>query len=243
MKILVVDDEMDICEILQYNLEREGYIVDVAYSAEEAMVMDLAHYDLLLLDVMMEGVSGFEFAKRLKADPATADIPIIFTTALDNEECVVKGFNLGADDYIAKPLSIRQVKARVAAVLRRSAKHLDSLSEITHSDNHTDDADAKEQSPILSYQSLALNIKAKSLSVDSQNVPLTKIQFEILALLLSEAGKVYSREELLKACWGENVYVLERTVDVNITRLRKKIGKYGACIKTRFGYGYTFEKD
>ena len=243
MRILVVDDEMDICEILQYNLEKEGYKVDVAYSAEEAMVMNVSHYDLLLLDVMMEGISGFEFAKRLKADPATADIPIIFTTALDNEECVVKGFDLGADDYIAKPLSMRQVKARVAAVLRRSAKHPDTSAELPHSNEHTSASEAGEQPPLLTYQSLVVNLEAKSVSVDGDNVSLTKIQFEILALLLSEAGKVHSREDLLKACWGENVYVLERTVDVNITRLRKKIGKYGACIKTRFGYGYTFDKD
>ena len=231
MKILVVDDEQDICEILQYNLETEGYEVATANSAEEAMELPLDEYSLIMLDVMMGEMSGFQMARRLKDNPLTAQIPIIFITALDGEDNTVKGLNIGADDYIAKPLSMREVKARVKAVLRRTASPLSSHERQTT-------APANE----LRYEGIGLNLDAKTVIMDGEELSLTKLEFEILALLLQNPGKVFGRNDLLERCWPHDVYVLDRTVDVNITRLRKKLGKYGKQIKTRVGYGYCFEK-
>ena len=217
MKILVVDDELDICEILQYNLETEGYEVDTVNSAEEALALNLTEYALILLDVMMENMSGF----------ATAQIPIIFITALDGENHMVKGLNIGADDYIVKPLSMKTVKARVNAVLRRVYPH-----------GIRDEISAKT----ICYEGIVLDLKAKTVSLDHQELPCTKLEFELLSFLLQHPGVVYSREDLLKYCWPMDTCVLDRTVDVNITRLRKKLGPYGKQIKTRVGYGYCFEK-
>ena len=230
MKILVVDDEQDICEILQYNLETEGYEVVTAYSAEEAMKLTLTDFSLILLDVMMGEISGFQMGRRLKDDPSTAQIPIIFITALAGEENTVKGLNIGADDYIAKPLSMKEVKARVRAVLRRSSpvfSHELSANSPVHE---------------LHYEGITLNIDAKTAYMDGQELALTKLEFELPGLFLKNPGKVFGRNDLLERCWPRDVYVLDRTVDVNITRLRKKIGKYGKQIKTRVGYGYCFEK-
>lgn len=228
MKILVVDDELDICEILQYNLETEGYEVDTVNSAEEALALNLTEYALILLDVMMDKMSGFQMAHKMKENPATAQIPIIFITALDGENHMVKGLNIGADDYIVKPLSMKTVKARVNAVLRRVYPHgmRDGLSE-------TD---------TICYEGIVLDLKAKTVSLDHQDLPCTKLEFELLSFLLQHPGTVYSREDLLKYCWPLDTRVLDRTVDVNITRLRKKLGPYGKQIKTRVGYGYCFEK-
>lgn len=221
-RILVVDDEESLCEILKFNLELEGYEVTTALSAEEAMGLDVEHFDLLLLDVMMGEMSGFQMARRLREEPRTADIPIIFCTALDTEEDTVRGLNLGADDYIAKPFSIREVLARVRSVLRRTGGS----------------APAPEQS--IGYEGLQLNLRDKSCVVDGEPAPLTKREFEMLALLLEHRGTIFSREEILRAAWPEEVIVLDRTVDVNITRLRRKIGSYGKFIITRPGYGYGF---
>ncbi len=231
MKILVVDDEQDLCEILQYNLETEGYEVDTANSAEEAMQMQLTDYSLLLLDIMMGEMSGFQMARRLKERPETARIPIIFITALDNEDNIVKGLNIGADDYIAKPISIKELKARVSAVLRR-----------VYGDKGKDTAAEEDDSGIVEYKTLRVNTVSKTATLDNLKVALTKLEFELLLLFLRKPNKVFTREELLKRCWPSDAYVLDRTVDVNITRLRKKIGIYGKQIKTRFGYGYTFEE-
>lgn len=225
-RILVVDDEEDLCEILQFNLENEGYTVDTANSAEEALKMDLPQYDLLLLDVMMGEISGFKMANIMKKNKATADIPIIFITAKDTENDTVTGFNLGADDYISKPFSLREVMARVKAVLRR-----------THSPH--EQAEATQ----LQYKGLILDLTKKKVSIDGAEVALTKKEFEILLLLLQNTGRVFSREDILNKVWQEEVYVLDRTIDVNITRLRKKIGAYGKCIVTRLGYGYCFEAE
>ena len=208
MKILVVDDELDICEILQYNLETEGYEVVTANSAEEALKLPLQEFALILLDVMMGEMSGFQMARKMKDNPSTAQIPIIFITALEGEDNLVKGLNIGADDYIAKPLSMKEVKARVKAVLRRATQ---------------------------------TNVPPSG-TVDGQDIFLTKLEYEMLSLLLQHPGKVFSREDILTLCWPQDVFVLDRTVDVNITRLRKKIGSYGKQIKTRVGYGYCFEK-
>lgn len=229
-KILVVDDEQDICEILQFNLETEGYEVDVAYSAEEAMRLPLAEYDLLLLDVMMGEMSGFQFARFLKQEPKTSDLPIIFITALDDENNVVKGLNIGADDYMSKPLSMREVKARVKAVLRRSNKLKNTVEEVEDFDDECID-----------FESLKINLVTKRVYVDNKEVQFTRLEFELLALLVQNAGKVFSREMILDKIWPGDAVVMDRTVDVNITRIRKKIGDYGKYIKTRFGYGYTFD--
>lgn len=223
-RILVVDDEQDLCEILKFNLETDGYTVEMANSAEEALEMNIESFNLLLLDVMMGGMSGFALAKRLKAEPATKDIPIIFLTARDTENDTVTGFNLGADDYISKPFSIREVLVRVRAVLRRTAEH-----------------NGVPQSNVLSYQGLELNLDKKTVSIDGEDIPFTKTEFEILHLLLDEKGRVFSRQELIDRIWPKDVLVLDRTVDVNITRLRKKIGRFSKCIVTRLGFGYYFD--
>ncbi|MDR0746202.1 MAG: response regulator transcription factor [Mediterranea sp.] len=223
-RILIVDDEEDLCEILKFNLENESYLVDTANSAEEALKMNLTVYDLLLLDIMMGEISGFKMASILKKDKKTAGIPIIFITAKDTENDTVTGFNLGADDYISKPFSLREVIARVKAVLRRTSAEKEEK--------------ATEK---LVYQTLVLDIPQKKVSIDDNEVSLTKKEFEILFLLLEGNGRVFSREDILGRIWNDEVYVLDRTIDVNITRLRKKIGKYGKCIVTRLGYGYCFE--
>ena len=225
-RILVVDDEEDLCEILKFNLENEGYQVDTANSAEEALKMDIASYHLLLLDVMMGEISGFKMANMLKKDKKTANVPIIFITAKDTENDTVTGFNLGADDYISKPFSLREVAARVKAVLRRTAA--------------AQEGDTPEQ---IVYQGLVVDTSKKKASIDGEEVPLTKKEFEILLLLIQNKGRVFSREDILSRIWSDEVYVLDRTIDVNITRLRKKIGKYGKCIVTRLGYGYCFESE
>ena len=224
-KILVVDDEQDLCEILKFNLETEGYVVETANSAEEALEKDVAGFNLLLLDVMMGGMSGFQMAKQLKANPMTAQIPIIFLTARDTENDTVTGFNLGADDYISKPFSIREVLVRIRAVLRRTAEKNGKATEPT----------------TIFYQGLVLNLDKKTVSIDGENVPFTKTEFELLRLLLEEKGRVFSRQELIDRVWPKDVLVLDRTVDVNITRMRKKIGPFAKCIVTRLGFGYYFD--
>ena len=223
-RILVVDDEQDLCEILKFNLETEDYQVDTAYSAEEALTMDLTSYHLLLLDVMMGEMSGFALARKLQGNAATASLPIIFLTARDTENDMVTGFNLGADDYISKPFSIREVLVRVRAVLRR-----------------TGNANAEDAESTLQYQGLQLNLSNKTVTVNGEVVPFTKTEFELLHTLLEEKGRVFSRQELINKVWPSDVLVLDRTVDVNITRLRKKIGPFSKCIVTRLGFGYLFE--
>ncbi len=223
-RILVVDDEQDLLEILKFNLETEGYTVDTATSAEEALTMDIASYDLLLLDVMMGGMSGFAMARRLKENAATGTVPIIFLTARDTENDTITGFNLGADDYISKPFSIREVLVRIRAVLRRT---------------QTEEDDEEPQT--LCYQGITVNLDKKTVSIDGEEVPFTKTEFELLRLLLEEKGRVFSRQELIERVWPKDVLVLDRTVDVNITRLRKKIGRFAKCIVTRLGFGYYFD--
>lgn len=223
-RILVVDDEQDLLEILKFNLETEGYEVVTATSAEDALQLDIASFDLLLLDVMMGGMSGFAMARQLKDNPATSQVPIIFLTARDTENDTVTGFNLGADDYISKPFSLREVMVRVRAVLRRTAKE-----------------NGEEEAKTLSYQGIVMNLDRKTVSVDGEDIPFTKTEFELLHLLLDERGRVFSRQELIERIWPKDVLVLDRTVDVNITRLRKKIGRFAKCIVTRLGFGYYFD--
>lgn len=223
-KILVVDDEEDLCEILKFNLEIEGFDVDTAYSAEEALEMNLSQYDLLMLDVMMGDISGYKMAQIVRSNSKYEHIPIIFLTARDTENDMVHGFNVGADDYISKPYSIREVIVRVKALLRRVASNAKG-----------------DTANLIGYNSLTMDTKKKKTMMDGEEIQLTKKEFEILKLLLSHQGQVFSREEILSKIWTDEVYVLDRTIDVNITRLRKKLGPYGKNIITRLGYGYCFE--
>ncbi len=224
-RILVVDDEENLCEILKFNLENVGYEVDTAFSAEEALAMDLSVYNLFILDVMMGNISGFQMADIIKKNKNITSVPIIFCTARDTEDDTVRGLNLGADDYISKPFSIKEVIARVEAVLRRSQR---------------ENVNEKPESS-LSYDKLSLDMIAKKAYINGLNLPLTKKEFEILSLFLQKQGRVFSREELLKTVWPDDVFVTDRTVDVHITRLRKKIVPYDKNVVTRLGYGYCFE--
>jgi len=225
-RILVVDDEESLCEILKFNLENAGYEVDTALSAEEALAMDLSVYQLFIFDVMMGEISGFQMAGIIKKNKATSSIPIIFCTARDAEDDTVRGFNLGAEDYVSKPFSIKEVIARVNVVLRRSYK-----------------AENSELPPdsSLSYENLMLDVTSKRAYISGKSLTLTKKEFQILSLFLQKPGRVFSREELLKCVWTDTVYVTDRTVDVHITRLRKKITPYDKNVVTRLGYGYCFE--
>lgn len=220
-QILVIDDERDLCEILRFNLTAAGFEVHTAYSGEDALQQGITNYDLLLLDVMMPHMSGFELAKRLKQDPDTAAVPVIFLTALNDEEDTLHGFDLGADDYIAKPFSVREVVARVKAVLGRTSATPSSVQELRH-------------------EGLVMDLTKMTVTVDGQPVLLTKTEFEILKVFLANQGQVFSRQELLDKVWPRDVVVTDRTVDVNITRMRKKIGRYSSCIVTRHGFGYLF---
>lgn len=259
--ILIVDDEPDICEILRFNLEMEGYDVCTAEGADEAQkivdskLLNGKCIDLILLDVMMTPKSGFEWAKELKADTSTAGIPIIFCTAKTLEEDLLQGFALGSDDYICKPFRISEVKARVKAVLRRSPSPQPSPkregvnSSVLKYAAHTISEESRHTivyspSPLGEGRGeglgIHLDLDRKECFIDGKEVQFTKLEFELLALLLSKPGQVFSREKILEAVWPSDAIVLDRTVDVNITRIRKKIGRYGECLRTKFGYGYLF---
>jgi two-component system, OmpR family, alkaline phosphatase synthesis response regulator PhoP len=225
-RILVVDDEEDLCDILQYNLEKDGYIVDIAYSAEDALKKDLTQYNLLLLDVMMGAMSGFKLASLLKKDETTSHIPIIFVTAKDTETDTLTGFTIGADDYITKPYSVKEVVARVRVVLKRTAEQSSGAP--------------MSKDKILRFEQLFVNLTTKTTHIDKQEINLTKKEFEILSLLMSQPNNVFSREDILQQIWN-NANVTDRTIDVNITRLRKKIEPYDKNVVTRLGYGYCFE--
>ncbi len=222
-KILVVDDEQDLCEILKFNLENEGFAVDVAYSAEDAINLKLNKYDLLLLDVMMGKMSGFRLAEKIRKE-RKLHIPIIFLTAKDTDNDALTGFSLGADDYISKPFSVRQVIARVKAVLNRTKY------EAKRSEN-------------LVIENMVVDVNSKKVILDGNYVKLTKKEFEILLLLVENQERIYSREEIMDYVWKDDIIVGNRTVDVNITRIRKKLGKYGKALTNRSGYGYCFDSD
>lgn len=225
-KLLIVDDEETLREVLRFNLEDAGYIVDVAASAEEALTLDLSGYSLIILDIMMGALSGTQLAAILKKKESTAHIPVIFCTAKDSEDDMVAGLDLGADDYITKPYSVRNVIARVRTVLRRTVAHARGAS--------------VPEEGVLSFGDLVVSTGRKTCSIAGEEVKMPRKEFEILSLLLSSPGHIFSRAELLARIWPEEVVVLERVVDVNITRLRSKLGKYGKNIVTRPGYGYGF---
>ena len=228
-KILIVDDEEDLCEILSFNLKSAGFIADVAFSAEEAYSKLKNNYDILLLDVMMGAISGFKLAELVRED-FSKDIPIIFITAKDQESDKLKGFHLGADDYISKPFSVKEVIARVNAVLARSSGYL-----------NREKREKTPKSNFIDFKKLQINKTNKLVTIDGKAVRLTKKEFEILYMLANEPHKIYSRAEILDAIWRDEAYVLERTVDVHIARLRKKIEPYGSAIANRSGYGYCFD--
>jgi len=220
-KILIVDDEKDLCEILQFNLMSEGFDIDVAYSGEEALKKPISDFDLILLDVMMGGISGYRLADKIRRE-LQLNIPIIFLTAKTEENDMLTGFNVGGDDYVSKPFSIKEVVARIKAVLKRGRTE-------------------SVQTDLIRIDDLSLDLERKALKIYDEPVNLTRKEFEILALLITNRGKYISRDEILNRVWSDDVIVTERNVDVNIARLRKKIGEYGDLIKGKSGYGYTFE--
>ena len=219
-KILIVDDEKDLCEILEFNLTSEGFYTEVANSAEEAMKKHLDTFDLILLDVMMGEMSGYKMASKVRKELKLA-VPIIFLTAKTSENDLLTGFNVGGDDYISKPFSVKEVIARVKAILKRG------VSEVLSGN-------------IFKIQGLEVDTSSKNVSIDKKPVDLTRKEFEILVLLLKHQGQYIEREEILNRIWSDNIIVTERNVDVNIARLRKKLGNYGKFIKGKSGYGYCF---
>ncbi len=220
-KILIVDDEQDLCEILQFNLESEGFVIEIAHSGEEALKKPLEEFDLILLDVMMGGISGYKTANIIRKEK-NLTVPVVFLTAKNEENDILTGFNVGADDYISKPFSIREVVARIKAILKRGAVQ-------------------KEESQKLGINDLWIDSRKKTVSIAGENINLTRKEYEILALLLKNQGHFISRDEILNRIWNDDVIVTERNVDVNIARLRKKIGEYGDYIKGKSGYGYCFQ--
>ena len=249
-RILIVDDEEDICMILSYSLQKAGYEVLVAHSAEEALELlqspianSPSPINLILLDIMMDGMSGLEMAEHLRLSPNSliasspsspheASIPpIIFLTALSDENTVLQGFKLGADDYISKPFRIAEVLARVAAVLRRTEAMRLSGEKARRQENDDN---------CIVFEGIVVNKADMSLKVDGEAVVMTRKEIELLCYLLTHRGQILSREHLLKNVWDSNGFVLERTVDVHITHLRKKLGQYGKRIVTKSGYGYMF---
>ena len=238
-RILIVDDEEDICMILSYSLQKAGYEVLIAHSAEEALELlqsPIAHtpspIDLILLDIMMGEMSGLEMANHLRLDNVQSDNlpPIIFLTALSDEDTVLQGFKLGADDYISKPFRIAEVLARVAAVLRRSATPKTAVQNSSEVQN----------SSTIVFEGIVVNKADMSLKVDGEAVVMTRKEIELLCYLLTHREQILSREHLLKNVWDSNGFVMERTVDVHITHLRRKLGQYGKRIVTKSGYGYMF---
>ena len=220
-KILIVDDETDIREILQFNLENAGFSVDTAESAEEALEILGPQHSLILLDVMMGGMSGFRMAEVLRKD-LNNQIPIIFLTAKISQNDLLTGFSAGGDDYIPKPFSIHEVIARVRAVMRRSA------------------AVEEKPSDMLQFGKVQIDLQTKMVYVMGTTVKFSKKEFEVLALLASNPGKIYSREDLINELWKDAPYVLDRTVDVHIARIRAKLGDYKGYLTNRSGYGYIF---
>ncbi|MDE5628577.1 MAG: response regulator transcription factor [Muribaculaceae bacterium] len=234
-KILVIDDEEALCEILKFNLEKEGYEVETAYSAEEALEMDLESFSLFMVDIMMGGLSGFDFAKRVRNVTATEHTPILFCSALSDEDCVVKGLNIGADDYVTKPFVIGEVLARVRAILRRtgitarrSAADIEQEQSIYESD--------------VTFKGLRIDRNDKECYLNDELITLTRTEFDILLFFLTHRNRIYSREEIIKNVWGDDVVITGRTIDTNITRLRKKLGDYDKYIVTRQGFGYGFKE-
>ena len=232
IRILVVDDEESYCEILKYNLEKEGFDVDTADSAETALGYDLSLYQLMIVDIMMEKLSGFDFAKRVRNNPAVENVPIIFCSALNGEDETVMGLNIGADDYITNPFTIGEVIARVRAVLRRSR----APQQVVYNVPKT------VYEPDITFKTMRINRNEKVCYINGEEVPLSRKEFDLLLFFLTHRERIHSRDEIMNQVWG-NVEVTNRAIDTNITRLRKKIAPYGENIVTRLGFGYGFKAD
>lgn len=232
IKILVIDDEEALCEILKFNLEKEGYEVDCAYSAEEALEMDLSSYSLFMVDIMMDQLSGFDFAKRIRNNQKTENTPVIFCSALTGEDDKVMGLNIGADDYVTKPFVIGEVLARVRAVLRRTK----SAQQIAYNVSQS------IYEPDITFRELRVDRNEKVCYLQGSQVQLTRTEFDLILFFLTHRNRIYSREEIISKVWGEDVVITHRTIDTNITRLRKKLGEYGNNIVTRQGFGYGFKE-
>lgn len=221
-KILLVDDDKNITEILEFNLKSEGFDVRAVHSAEEASQLQISDYQLILLDVMMGGMSGYQWAQKLRKSGHT--LPIIFLTAKDTENDMLTGFSVGGDDYIAKPFSIKEVIARTKAVLKRS-----NTAATPHSG--------------IEIGPLRIDLELKEVFISEEQTPLTKTEFELLALLIQNPETLYSRSQIIAILWKETPYITARTVDVHIARLRKKLGPLGEAITNRSGYGYRFNTE
>lgn len=221
--ILIIDDDYDLCEILKFNMESQGYQANVAHSAHDALKLNIQSFDLIIIDVMMPGMSGFQFVQELKIDYLYSQIPIIFLTALNSEDDTLKGFDLGADDYIAKPFSIKELMARVKAVLNRTSQQ------------------ENNDKNIISFKGIVVDTTSKDVIIDGEIISLTKTEYELLLFLINHQGEVFTREQLVEYVWPGNTVVTPRTIDVNITRLRKKMGAYSSHIITKTGFGYSFE--
>ena len=249
-RILVIDDEEPICEILRYNLTKEGYEVDCAFSAEEALAMDLTQYQLFIVDIMMDKLSGFDFARRVKNNPQLEHTPIIFCSALDGEDETVMGLNIGADDYITKPFKVPVVIAHVRAVLRRAAlaaplHHTAVPVEPRHVSTPAHTATTVKDShhePDIVFRTLRINQDEKTCYIDGQPLKLTKTEFDMLLFFLTHKNKIYSRNDIIKYIWGDQI-ITSRAIDTNVTRLRKKLENYGNNLVTRTGFGYGFQED
>lgn len=233
VKLLLIDDEEPICEILKYNLEKEGYEVDCAYSAEEALELDLRQYSLCLVDIMMERLSGYDFAKAVRKNPETANLPLIFCSALNGEDDTVMGLNIGGDDYITKPFVISEVIARVRAVLRRSMAMQPAKEPVK---------EAPQPVKVVSFEGISVDLDDKVCTLDGEDLNLTKTELELITFFLHHRNRIYSRDEIIKKIWPDDVIVTTRAIDTNIARLRKKLGRYGNNIVTRMGFGYGFKE-
>lgn len=224
--ILIVDDDPGIGEILAFNLRNEGYEVEYASSAETALQMLAPRHALILLDVMMGGMSGYKMAEHLRSEGNA--VPIIFLTAKNTENDLLTAFSVGADDFLSKPFSIKALLARVKAVLKRTA----SIASI---------GGAPTPGTVLSYGSMDIDLESMELHINKESIPLTKTEFKLLLFLAQQPHRVFSREEIIEQVWSETPYITLRSVDVHITRLRKKLGEHASVIVNKAGYGYRFD--
>lgn len=239
-RILVIDDEEPLCDILKYNLEKDGYLVDCSYSAVEAFERNLADYDLFIVDIMMEHLSGYDFVQRLRSTIGVEQLPVIFCSALGDEDDKVTGLNIGGDDYITKPFVINEVLARVHAVLRRSqaSLRLRAQKAALQANNKSN----VEYLPDIIYRNLRIDQNTKICYIEDKEVPLTRTEYDLLNFFLSHRNRIYSRDEIIRNVWPDDVFVSQRAIDTNLTRLRKKLGPYGNHITTRQGFGYGFKE-
>lgn len=219
--ILIIDNDKALCEALSFSLKKEGFFVDVSHSAEEALKLSLTDYALLISETILPGMSGVDLIHKLKSDFETSHIPVILCSTKDSDDDIADGLNFGADDYITKPFPMRVALARVKAVIRRTSENTSRRN--------------------ITFENLELDLDSKVCTLAGRAIKMPRKEFEILALLITHRGRIFTREEILTRIWPNQVVVLDRVVDVNITRLRSKIGHYGRHIITRSGYGYGFE--